>query len=192
MTEHNPFEVPQSCSGALPAATALPTSYRYHVDGDLLACDRRVTLPRICIYTGATEDLVAVTRKTEFPSMTLVLSEHSADVTFFVASSEHARRSRIRGQCVAAGVSGAVMIFLLLLGEVWSLTPQVRGMLSLVGIVVVFLSVLGFRQQNQTLKLKRYVAPGVYWVRGFPLPYLKRIAALSEEERRTLQGEAES
>ena len=178
MIDENPFAVAESCTGAR-AAASLATVNDFRVDGDLLVCGRSVRLPAICLYTGATEDLIAVTQNSQYPSMKLVLHQRTCRLTYHVTRSGNRSRDLTRIACVIAGLLGGVVA-----GIGMTMTT---GLFFLTGVFIIALASIVFSRLRPPLRLVQFRAPDMFWIRGFPLPYLQRLAS-HQREQDNLQG----
>jgi len=165
--DENPFAVAESCTGAQAAASPVELD-RFRVDGDRLVCGRSVRLPMICVYTGAMEDLIAVSQNSQYPSMKLVLRQRTCRLTYFVDRTENRRRDLTRIVCVIAGLLGGVFA-----GIGMTMTA---GWLFLAGIFIIALTSIVFSRLRPPLRLVKFRAPDMFWIRGFPLSYLQRLA----------------
>ncbi len=173
MIDENPFAVEESCTGAQAAASPVELD-RFRVDGDLLVCGRSVRLPMICLYTGATEDLIAVTQNSSYPSMKLVLHHRTCRLTYYVTRSGNSSRDFTRIVCVIAGLLGGVVT-----GIGMTMTT---GWLFLAGIFIIALTSIVFNRLRPPLRLVTFRAPDMFWIRGFPLSYLQRLADHQREQ----------
>ncbi len=59
--ETNPYAAPEVLDG--PMAQQGGDPYRFYVDGNLIMCGRVVTLPEVCVRTGAREDLALMQKR---------------------------------------------------------------------------------------------------------------------------------
>jgi hypothetical protein len=174
----NPFAVAESCTGAQ-AAASLATVNDFRVDGDLLVCGRSVSLPEICLYTGATEDLIAVTQNSQYPSMKLVLHQRTCGPTYYVTRSENRSRNLTRIVCVIVGLFGGVVAGIGM--------TKATGLFFLTGVFIVAVASIVFSRLRPPLRLVKFQAPDMFWIRGFPLSYLQRLVD-HQREQDNVQG----
>lgn len=167
MIDENPFAVGESCDGAQALPSVVGTQ-GFHIDGDLLVCGRSVRLPMICLYTGATEDLIAVTQNSQYPSMKLVLHQRTCRLTYHVTRSGNRSRDLTRIVCVIAGLLGGVVAGIGM--------TKTTGLFFLTGVFIIALASIVFSRLRPPLRLVQFRAPDMFWIRGFPLPYLQRLA----------------
>ena len=178
MLDETPFAVAESCTGAQVAAS-LATVNDFRVDGDLLVCGRAVRLPEICLYTGATEDLIAVTQFSQYPSMKLVLRQRTCGLTYYVDRSKKGSRDVKRIVCVIGGLFGGVVAGIGM--------TKTTGWLFLAGIFIIAVASIVFSRLRPPLGLVKFRAPDMFWIRGFPLSYLQRLAD-HQREQDNVQG----
>lgn len=171
MPSENPFEV-SSLYGDNSIPQALYSSpYEFDLDGNRIICGAHLILPSICIYTGATEDLVAQQKQTEFPSMKLVVVQRSCSITMYVANAEKARRTKRSLIWGAVGLFG----FATAMAAILVRDPQF-AILFPIGIAASCVSLFLLNRWSLPLQLVRYKAPGHYWVKGFPTKFLALLA----------------
>ena len=171
VSSENPFEVSRVLGDTAIFQKAYASPYDFDLEGNLIVCGSHLILPPICVHTGATEDLVEVQRHTVFPSMRLVVVQRFCYVVMFMARSEQARRRKI------ASVLGVITAigFALLMAAIL-LKRRQTAILFPIGLLIAGLSLLVLNRHNLPLKLVRYQAPGMYWVRGFPKAFLAQLA----------------
>ena len=173
MIDENPFAVAESCTGTQ-AELSVAGSQGFRVDGDLLVCGQSVKLPMICLYTGATENLIPVLQFPQYPSMKLVLRQRTCRLTYYVDRVGNRRRNFIRMACVVAGLLGGVVAGIGM--------TRTTGLLFLAGVVMIMLVSILFSRLRPPLRLVRFQAPGMYWIGGFPHPYLQRVAKYQADD----------
>jgi len=173
MNDDNPYAVSRECSGTEPARFS--DQFAFQVIGDTVVCGPTVQLPPVCLATQATDDLVAVTQQTQFPSFRFVIVQRHCHVTYFLARRvQRRRRLMTAGWTLAAGVG--VLIFLIGLG----LVSPTSGAVSVVGILTLITAIGGLTTTPKPLTLVRYRVPGTYWIRGFSKAYLAAILKARE------------
>ena len=171
MPSENPFEVSAFYGDNAHPQQPFESLYDFDVDGRLIVCGALLVLPRICVYTGVTEDLVAQQKRTEFPSMKLVVVQRSCSITMYVAHTVKARRAKWSLIWGAVGAIGFTAAMTTLLVRDWQFI-----ILFPVGIAAACVSLFLISRWNLPLQLVRYKAPGHYWVKGFPAAFLSRLA----------------
>lgn len=171
MPSENPFEVSAFYGDNAVPQEPYSSPYDFDLEGNLIICGSHLILPSICVYTGATEDLVAQQKQTEFPSMKLVVVQRSCSITMYVANTEKARRAKWSLIWGAVGVIGFTAAMTTLLAR-----DRQYAILFPVGIAIACLSLFLLSRWNLPLQLVRYKAPGHYWVKGFPTAFLLRLA----------------
>jgi hypothetical protein len=146
----------------------------FYVDGNLLVCGQSVKLPMICLYTGATEDLIVVSQNSQYPSMKLVLYQRTCRLIYFVDRTENRRRNFIRIVCIISGLLGGVVT-----GIGMAMTT---GFFFLTGAFIIAFAAIVFSRLRPPLQLVKFQAPDMFWIRGFPLYYLQRLAEHQREQ----------
>lgn len=174
MSDENPFEVPESCTGASTERETFESPDMFRVDGNLLVCGCYVTLPGICVHTGATENLVSIRHVAQYPSLKPVLVGRNCTVTYFISRSERSRKNRIKAVFVAAIVIGLLLMFSVFYNDSWFLP---FGLIS--GLILLLVGLIGSQRLGLALQLIRFSSPNSCWIRGFPLTFLQKIANLS-------------
>jgi hypothetical protein len=171
VSSENPFEVSRVLSDTVNFQKAYASPYDFDLEVNLIVCGSHLILPPICVYTGATEDLVEIQRHTVFSSMRLVVVQRVCYVVTFMARSEQARRRKV---VTVLGVITAIGSALLI--AAFLLKGRQTAILFPIGLLIVGLSLLLLNHHNLPLKLMRYRAPGIYWVGGFSKAFLARLA----------------
>lgn len=171
VSSDNPLEVSRVLGDTAIFQKAYASPYDFDLEGHLIVCGSHLILPPICVYTGATEDLVEIQRHTVFPSMRLVVVQKFCYVVMFIARSEQARRAKIASFLGVITVIGIALLIVALL-----LKERETAILFPIGLLIASLSLVLSNRNNLPLKLVRYRAPGIYWVRGFSKAFLAQLA----------------
>jgi hypothetical protein len=171
VNSENPFEVSRVLGGTTIYQKTYASPYDFDLEGNLIVCGSHLILPPICVHTGATEDLVEIQKHTVFPSMKLVVVQKFCYVIMFMARSEKVRREKIASALsVITTIGVALLVAALLFKGRW------MAILFPTGLLIASLSLVLLNRHNLPLKLVRYRAPGVYWVRGFSKSFLAQLA----------------
>lgn len=171
MASENPFEVSSLYGVNASIQKPYASPFDFDLEDNLVVCGSQLILPRICVHTGVTDDLVQEERKTEFPSMKVVIVQRSCSITLFVSRTERARRQKVALILITIGATGFLTAIAALL-----LQERRLAILFPIGVVVACVSLFLFNRWNMPLQLVRYRAPGIHWVKGFSQSFLEALA----------------
>ena len=167
--EQNPYEV-LAVDSKLPPGFATNANW-YAVEDALLVCGTGVELPGICVFTGATEDLVQCTKVAQFASFRLVITQRACLIKYFVSRKEQKRRTRNLVLFVCAFFLFGVLMVAGIAAKSEAITVFGLVLTSIAGMVLMIVAVI----QELNLRMAGYEAPGIFRIRGFPKPFLAKL-----------------
>ncbi|MEZ6127820.1 MAG: hypothetical protein R3C59_04000 [Planctomycetaceae bacterium] len=177
MQDVNPYAVSQHCRGDADVCFEGEPATSFRIIDDLLICGRRVELPKICLDTGVTDDLVQVEQKTQFPSFKLVIVQRECKVVFW--RTRQLQRRRVLQNAAWSSVAVLGIAGLLVTAQ---LSETVQAITGLTGFLAIGIGLTGLTANSLRLSLVRFQAPNTYWIRGFPKVGLARISAWQQAE----------
>jgi hypothetical protein len=175
--EQNPYEVLNV--DPAPLSNVTNSSNWFTVEGDLLVCGAFVILPEICVFTGATEDLVVRTAVAQYPSFRLVIFRRECRIQYYLTQAEDSKRRRISFLTTGGIIFGLMLMFASIPTGMYVLLA-IGPILSL---ILWFVKFLLNAAVGLNLCIAGFKAPRTYRIRGFPMPFLATLAAT----RRTLR-----
>ena len=149
----------------------------FTVEGDLLVCGAFLILPEICVFTGATEDLVVRTSVVQYPSFRLVIFRRECRIQYYLAWAEDRKRRRISFLTTGGIIFGFILMFASIPTGMFVLFA-IGPILSLILLFVKFLLNVTI---GLNLRIAGFNAPGTYRIRGFPMPFLATLSATLRE-----------
>jgi len=169
--EQNPYEVLNVDPAPLGDAEKSPSWFS--IEGDLLVCGRFLILPEICVFTGATEDLVVRNVDIQYSFFRLVIIRRQCRIQYCLTWAEDWKRRRI--SYVTTG--GIVLGFVLMIA---SIPTEMIVLVAIGAILSLFSGVVKLILNpfiGLNLCIARFEAPGTYKIRGFSVPFLATLAA---------------
>ena len=111
--------------------------------------------------------------------MKLVLRQRTCGLTSYVDRSKKGSRDVKRIACVIGGLFGGVVAGIGM--------TEATGVFFLTGVFIVAVASIVFSRLRPPLGLVKFRAPDMFWIRGFPLSYLQRLAD-HQREQDNVQG----
>lgn len=112
--------------------------------------------------------------------MKLVIVQRTCAITYFVSRSIESRRDRIR---VISVLSAVIAVITLLAGMQMPLWASSAVIVT--ALFVFSAATVAYRRVTPSFTLVRFAKPDVYWVKGFPLPFLQMLSQRQLEQPST-------
>ena len=172
-TDDNPFAVSPFCSGHEAPIVESGDPLQFRIEYKNVVCGSQLILPKICIQTGQTDELIPVTVQPRFPSFKLVLIQRQCLVTYWLTRSQRKSQHLWSAVLLGAGVLAAVSFLFSVrnAGNALAIPFTVTG-IGLFCIVSAF-AIL----RSPSLRLVRFISPGAYYVAGFSDKHLQWISS---------------
>ncbi|MEQ9411289.1 MAG: hypothetical protein RIK87_26485 [Fuerstiella sp.] len=181
--DDNPYAVPDSATGVV---VDHGPSGRFVIDGSLVRIDGPTQFPEMCIVTGQREDLVRVSKTLTYVSPILIIAfllsgliaiilyflmRKQCTVDFYISRSARwsFRRKVLIGVC-CLGLMAAVIVGLIDSGLV-----DRQPWLMFVPLILFATGLILIVNGANMLSVRKYVAPGQFWLKGFREPFLTRL-----------------
>lgn len=168
----NPFEVSPLFQGAkVQGQQKVPPSSWFFVSGNLLICGPTVVLPALCAINLSEKMLEPNRVWVNYPSMKFVFTMRTCNVVYFLSKPARVRRSICRMLCILAFIAGIA----LLPTATISASQMASLLMAVTGLSLILLSILVLSLQSPRLRLIRYEAPGIYYIKGFCKRFLDKL-----------------
>ncbi len=169
----NPFAVSSLFQGGhvLGRQDVPPPSW-FRVLGKLLICGPVVVLPAICAITLSEENLEPTRVLVNYPSLKIVITMRSCDVIYFRSRAVKIRRWITGTLCAFGFIGGIALLFF----AAMPMDARVSALIACIGLLLILISILVLSFQSPRLRLVRYEAPGMHYIKGFSKRFLARLA----------------
>ena len=158
---------------------------QFFVDGKLIRCGQSVHLPRLCIRTGETEDLVPVTKTlSHSPRILFVLVmcgllgiillailhyalRKTCTVTYYITAST---KSRLLYQ----KIGGALLFIAAIVGFGFAISSDMPTPMTIGAIVTMFVGIILLTTAN-ALAVEKHEEGQRFWLKGAKQPFFDRM-----------------
>lgn len=168
----NPFEVSSLFQGAnVQEQQKVPPSSWFFVSGNLLICGPAVVLPSLCAINLSEETLEPTRVWVNYPTMKFVITMRTCNVLYFLSRPARVRRSICRTLCILSFIAGIAFLPTATIPA----SQMVSSLMAVTGLSLIPLSILVLSFQRPRLRLIRYEAPGIYYIKGFSKRFLDKL-----------------